>query len=173
MDLAHGRQYLSDAFLGGLFRFVFYVLFGFFLEVTYAVIGIERSCGAPLQRRVPKKYLEGFVSLYMLPIHGFGMLFGFEAIHPQIVHWPIWVRFIVWAVIITGGEALAGFVYLKTLGFYSWDYYRDSRFKIFKEGLTLWTLLPQWGLAGLVFEQFSSLLLALTPTAVSHFQNLF
>ncbi len=163
---------MSDIVIGGLFRFGFYVIFGFFLEVVYAVTGIERACGYSIPRRVPGKYLEGFVSLYMLPIHGFGMLFGFEALHAAVGGWPLWARFPLWAVVITGAEALGGYVYLKLLGFYSWDYYRESRYKIFKDGLTLWTLLPQWGLAGFIFEFYSSLLLAVTPAAVAYLRSL-
>ena len=142
---------------------------GFFLEVVYSVTGIERSVGAPIPRRVPKKYLEGFVSLYMIPIHGFGMLFGFEPMSELISNLHISIRFLIYAITITGCEALGGWLYDRLLGFYSWDYYERSPYKVFKRGYTLWTLLPQWGVAGLVLEQFSRLLNHLTPHVVQFY----
>jgi hypothetical protein len=161
----------ADQILAFLFRSFGYVMFGFFLEVFYAVTGIEKSVGAPIPRRVPKKYLEGFVSLYMIPIHGLGMYFGFEAVQALIGDWNIVFRFIIWAITITLMEALGGFLYQKTIGFYSWDYYRLSPYKVFKDGYTLWTLLPQWGLAGLLMEQYSLLLQYLTPYALAYFNS--
>jgi len=162
-----------DLLLEWCFRFTFYVCFGFTLEIVYAVIGIERSVGAPIPRRVPKKYLEGFVSLYMIPIHGFGMLFGFEATAQLMADWAWPLRYLVWAVSITGMEAIGGFIYHKLTGFYSWDYYRLSPYKIFKEGYTTWTLLPQWGLAGMMMEVYSGLLIKLSPTAVQYLKTYF
>ena len=144
---------------------------GFFLETVYAVVGIERAVGAPIPRRVPKKYLEGFVSLYMIPIHGFGMLFGFEPMSRWISDLHIGLRFAIYGVTITASEALGGWVYDRILGFYSWDYYELSPYKVFKRGYTLWTLLPQWGLAGLVLEQFSRLLQYLTPYVIQFYMN--
>ena len=60
------------------FRFVIYAMTGMALETIFAVDGIERVAATKIERRVPKKYLEGFVSLYMIPLHGLGMLFLFE-----------------------------------------------------------------------------------------------
>ena len=154
-----------------LFRSFGYVMFGFFLEIFYAVTGIEKSVGAKIPRRVPRKYLEGFVSLYMIPIHGLGMYFGFEPLFGLIADWNIVLRFLVWAVTITAAEAIGGYIYQKILGFYSWDYYRLSPYKVFKDGYTLWTLLPQWGLAGLIMEKYSLLLQYLTPHALAFFNS--
>jgi uncharacterized membrane protein len=155
-----------ESLIGYLFRGIAYTMTGFFLEVVYSVVGIERSVGAPIPRRVPQKYLEGFVSLYMLPIHGIGMVLGFEPMVERICHLNVFVRFIIYAVAITGSEAIGGWVYDKLFGFYSWDYYKLSPYRVFKRGYTLWTLLPQWGLAGLVLEQVSLLLQHLTPSVV-------
>ena len=57
------------------FRFVIHAMTGMALETIFAVDGIERVAATKIERRVPKKYLEGFVSLYMIPLHGLGMLF--------------------------------------------------------------------------------------------------
>ena len=67
-----------------LFRFVAYTFFGLCLEMLFAVTGIERALGCPVHRRVPKKYLEGFVSLYMIPLHGLGILFGLEPVSAPV-----------------------------------------------------------------------------------------
>ena len=161
-----------DELIGGTYRFVMYVFSGFTLEIIYSVLGIELSLGTKLKRHLPKKYLEGFVSLWMIPIHGFGMLFGFEALAPYVGELNIFLRFVIWAITITGMEALTGFIYDKIKGFYCWDYYEKSRFKVFKRGYTLWTLLPQWGIAGLILEVYSRLLIKLTPHAVEFFKSL-
>lgn len=159
-----------DMALGQLFRFFYYACIGFTLEIFYSVLGINRALGFEVKRRVPKKYLEGFVSLYMLPIHGLGMLYIFEPTYELIKNMPFWGRYLVYALLITAMEAVSGFIYLKVLGFYSWDYYKDSKYKIFNEGLTLWTLIPQWGIAGFLFEFNYRLLNYLTPSAVEFFK---
>lgn len=158
-------------FIGYLFRGIAYTMTGFFLETVYSVIGIEKSVGAPIPRRVPKKYLEGFVSLYMLPIHGIGMIVGFEPMVERISHLHISVRFVIYAIAITSCEAIGGWIYDKILGFYSWDYYKLSPYRVFKRGYTLWTLLPQWGLAGLVLERVSILLNYLTPYVTQFYMS--
>ncbi len=152
------------------FRFIMYVFFGFFMEIIYSVIGINRSLGYTINRRVPVKYLEGFVSLYMIPIHGLGMLIGFEGVAPYIAPLPWIARLFCWMILISGMEAFTGFIYHKLTGFYCWDYYKESRYKVFKNGYTLWTLLPQWGISGLVLEIYSKLLIELSPNVLHFFQ---
>lgn len=153
------------------FRFILYVFFGLSLEVIFAVTGIENCLGkkANLNRRVPKKYLEGFVSLYMIPLHGFGLLFGFEGLYPVIISLPMPVRFLIWSIGITLMEVGWGIILYKVLGFYTWDYYKDSKFKVFKNGYTLYTLIPFWGIAGIILEQYSSLLIYLSPFVSEYF----
>ncbi len=158
-----------DVLIAHAFRFLAYVLMGFFLEVVGAVDGIERVMGCRIPRRVPKKYLEGFVSLYMAPLHGFGMLFAFEPVHDLIRGWFIGARFAAWAVLFAACEAMWGFVLDKALGFYTWDYYALSRFRVFRRGYTLWTLLPVWGVVGLLLEVYSDLLRHLSPHVVVFF----
>lgn len=161
-----------DLILGSFFRFFFYVCVGLTLEIIYSVTSIDLACGFSLPRRLPKKYLEGFVSLYMIPIHGFGMLFLFEPAYQLIKNWPFWGRYFFYALTITLMEAISGWIYLKILGLYSWDYYKDSKYKIFKDGLTLWTLLPQWGIAGFLMEFNCRLLNHLTPSAIEFIKSL-
>ncbi|MCO4792811.1 MAG: hypothetical protein KC493_03805 [Bacteriovoracaceae bacterium] len=152
-----------------LFKAIFYVFFACTMEVTFSVFGIERVMQAEVPKRVPKKYLEGFISLYMFPLYAIALPLGFEATFHLMTDWHWFFRFCFWAITITGFEVIYGWVELKILGFYTWDYYKLSRFKIFKEGLTLWTLVPFWGIAGMLLEQYSILLNKFSPVVVQHF----
>ena len=137
-----------------MYRFFMYCLVGLTCEMVFSVIGINRALGYKVQRRVPNKYLEGFVSLFMVPIHGFGVLLVFEPLSFLFVniHWIF--RYIIWSSMFVFAEAFAGFVLDKVLGFYPWDYYADSKYRIFKRGYSLWTLLPLWGLYAMFLEVF-------------------
>ena len=157
-----------DTVVGHGFRFVMYVFFGLTLETVFAVDGIERALGCSVPRRAPKKYLEGFVSLYMIPLHGLGVLFLVEPTHDLIRAWPWALRLLFWAVMISLSESAWGWILDKVLGFYTWDYYALSRYKVFKRGYTLWTLVPLWGIAGMVLEAYSDLMLYLTPHVVDY-----
>lgn len=152
-----------------LFRFVMYTLFGLTMESVFSVLGIERALGCEVDKRVPKAYLEGFVSLYMIPLHGLGLLFVFEPVRAVTAHWFIGLRFVLWAVGITSFEVAWGWFLDKTVGFYPWDYYARSRYRMFPRGYTLWTLVPQWGLAGLVLEVYTDLMIYLSPQVVEFF----
>jgi len=156
-----------DTFLAAGFRFVMYALFGLTLETIFAAGGIDRVLGFPVKRRVPKKYLEGFVSLYMIPLHGFGLLLLFEPLTAAASAWPWPARFASYAVAITFAEVAWGWLQDKVLGFYSWDYYAESRYRVFKRGYTLWTLVPLWGLAGMLLERYTRLMVNLSPHAVA------
>jgi uncharacterized membrane protein len=164
---------MEQTLLEYLFRFVMYVTFGFTLEIVFSVIGIERALGYTLNHRVPKKYLEGFVSLYMIPVHGFGMLFAFEYVTHAMAELHVLVRYLVYCVLISGAEVIAGFIYDKIFGFYSWDYYAESKYRVFKRGYTLWTLVPQWGIAGLILEAYSGLLVHISPAAAGFLRTIF
>jgi hypothetical protein len=151
------------------FRFVMYTFFGLTLESVFAVDGIERALGCAVHRRVPRKYLEGFVSLYMIPLHGLGLLFAVEPLRDASRDWPWPARLVLWAVAITAAEAGWGWIQDKVLGFYTWDYYADSKWKVFQRGYTLWTLVPLWGLIGMVLEVYTDLMRFLSPFVVQFF----
>lgn len=159
-----------DDFIAYTFRFVMYVFFGLTMETVFAASGIERALGYKLDRRVPKKYLEGFVSLYMIPLHGFGLLFGFEQVHALIGGWFWLFRYLFWAAFISMAEVIWGWICDKVLGFYSWDYYAKSKYRVFKRGYTLWTLVPLWGIAGMGLEIYSDLMLHISPNVVQFFK---
>ncbi len=151
------------------FRFVAYVMFGFSMEVVFAVTGIDRMLGYRLERRVPRKYLEGWVSLWMAPLHGFGVLFGFELVHDWVGGWAWPLRYLVWCLVFTFAEIAYGWLCDKVLGFHSWDYYAQSRFRIHARGYSLWTLLPAWGAAGMLMELYSGLMRHLSPHVAGYF----
>lgn len=146
-----------------LFRFFMYACLGLTTEIVFSVVGLDFALGTKVSRRIPRKYLEGFVSLYMIPIHGIGILFIFEPLYFAIAGWHWMLRFLVWAASFVFAEAAFGFIMDKTLGFYPWDYYADSKYKIFKRGYSLWTFFPLWGLYGLTLEIFVRLFVGISP----------
>ena len=145
-----------------LFQFIAFVFFGLSLEIIFSVTGIELALGKKLKKQTPHKYLEGFVSLYMIPIHGFGMTLLFLPFYNLIKEYPILLRYLIWAIAFTICEIIGGWLYERILGFYPWDYYKESKYKIFKNGYSLWTLIPNWGIAGLILEKYSELILKLS-----------
>lgn len=152
-----------------LFRFIAYVMFGLVTETLFAIDGIDRVLGYHVERRVPRKYLEGFVSIYMIPLHGLGVLLLFEPGAALIADLHLGLRFLIYALGITAMEAAWGFFLDKTFGFYTWDYYEKSKFKVFKRGYTLYSLIPFWGAAGLLLEVYTGLVLYLSPHVVVYF----
>ena len=146
-----------------LFRAIAYIMFGIVMEVMFSVVGIEVLLGQTIpNRRLPKRYLEGFVSLFMIPLY---LWIGFMIMEPELefIPLPIIIRFLAWSVCLTMWEALYGFMLDAFLGDYPWSYYALSKYKIFKRGYTLWTLVPVWGLVGLIAEWYVSLVLYLSP----------
>lgn len=141
-----------------LYKAFFYILFGCTMEVLFSVIGIEILVGKKIERRVPVYYREGFISLYMFPVYALCLPLLFEPISQYISQWNILLRYIFWCLSITASEAVLGFVCHKLLKFYPWDYYRLSPYKVFKDGYTLWNLIPFWGIAGLIIEFYSQYL---------------
>tara|TARA_B100000927_G_scaffold220748_1_gene180686 strand:- start:276 stop:752 length:477 start_codon:yes stop_codon:yes gene_type:complete len=140
-----------------LFEIISFIFFGLSMEIIFSVTGIELCLGQKLRKQTPHKYLEGFVSLYMIPIHGLGVYFLYKPAMSFISDWHLGYRYLFWCFAFTSCEVIGGFVYKKILGFYPWDYYKKSKYKVFKEGYTLWTLIPNWGIAGLILEKYVTL----------------
>jgi hypothetical protein len=151
------------------FRILAYVMFGFSMEVVFAVTGIERMVGATIDRRVPRKYLEGLVSLYMAPLHGLGVFLAIEPLCDLIGGWAWPLRYLIWCAVFTIAEIGYGWLQDKILGFHTWDYYAKSRWRIHPRGYSLWTLVPAWGVAGLVIEVYSGLMRHLSPHVAAYF----
>ncbi|MDD3186862.1 MAG: hypothetical protein PHD02_00070 [Bacilli bacterium] len=88
------------------------------METIFSVIGIKYTLGYEVERRVPKKYLEGFVSLYMIPIHGFGILLAYEPILKIVEYYPLVARFLIWGILFCIAEFIVGFLFEKFFGFF-------------------------------------------------------
>lgn len=137
-----------------LIRFFGYIGFGFVMEMTF--VALSKVIDGKIRGR--DIYLEGHTYLWMAPVYGFLLLFIFEPVHSLTMNiYPLF-RFIIWAITFTFFEALCGWIYDKKLGFCPWDY-SGSKFKMFKRGYTKWTLIPQWGIAGLFIEGYSYMLI--------------
>ena len=145
-----------------LFQITAFIFFGFTMEIIFSVTGIEIALGKKLKKQTPHKYLEGFVSLYMIPIHGLGVTFLYLPMFELISELHIIVRYLIWSISFTGCEIIGGYLYHRIIGFYPWDYYQESKYKIFKNGYSLWTLIPLWGVAGLILEKYSSFIIHLS-----------
>ena len=158
-----------ETFIEGTFRFMMYMLFGLTMETLTAIHGIDAFLGFKVHRRVPKKYLEGFVSAYMIPLHGFGILFLFEAALPYVSDLHIVLRYLLYAGLISFMEVAWGYFLDKTLGFYPWDYYAESKYRTSSRAATLCTLVPAWGVAGLVLEVYVGLMQHLAPYVSEYF----
>lgn len=154
-----------EFFIELFFKFIMYVFFGLSMEMIFSATALNKILGFKIESRIDKKYREGFVSLYMIPVHGLG-LFVFELTLRAIQNWFILFRYIVWCILITLAEAVFGYIYKKVSGFYVWDYYKDSKYKIFKNGYSLWTLLPLWGFAGLIMEGYVKIIVYAAPHVV-------
>jgi uncharacterized membrane protein len=142
-----------------LFRILHYATFGFTLEVLFVALSKIADGDITAEDR----YLKGSTYLWMIPIYGILLPFIFEPVRDITSEWNILFRFISWAVMITFFEGLVGWIYDKTLGFCPWDYSK-SKYKVFDRGYTKWTLVPAWGVAGLVLEKYSDLLIRLSSS---------
>jgi hypothetical protein len=141
-----------------IFEIIAFIFFGLTMEVIFSVCGIELCLGKKVKKHTPHKYLEGFVSLYMIPIHGLGVYFLYKPFFYLISDFSVVFRYITWAIAFTLCEIIGGFIYHKIIGFYPWDYYKESKYKIFQNGYSLWTLIPCWGVAGLILEKYVTLI---------------
>ena len=102
-----------------VFEIISYIFFGLTMEVIFSVTGIEFCLGKKLKKQTPHRYLEGFVSLYMIPIHGLGVYFLYKPAMIFISGWHIGFRYLFWCLAFTSCEVIGGFIYKKTLGFLS------------------------------------------------------
>lgn len=141
-----------------LYRFCSYVMFGFTLEIFF--VAISNIADGSIKGR--DKYLEGKTYLWMVPIYGFLLTLLFEPMSINLMNYGILTRYIIYGFMITVFEGLTGLIYDKLLGFCPWDY-SNSKWKLHPRGYTKVTLIPAWGVAGLIIEKYSELLLYLSP----------
>ena len=150
-----------------IFKFWCYVIFGFMLEIKFTALG------GVADGKVTKedKKLKGTISLWMIPVYGFLVWLLFEPLSGFIQDWPIYVRFGIWGILISSFEALSGWFYHKVLNIKPWDY-STSKFKVFKDGYTKWTLIPAWGIAGLILEHYSHFVVFMSKYVPEFFKGI-
>lgn len=119
-------------------RFFIYGIFGWSMEVLWT--GLYSLSTGDLG-------LEAYTSLWMFFIYGCGVFL--EPIHDIIKDWNVFLRGIIWVVIIWGIEYSTGKILLNVLHIYPWRYY--GRMAV--EGLVRLDYAPAWFVAGLFFER--------------------
>ena len=149
-----------------IFRTLAYIFFGLVLEITFTAISnriMPESNPADGVNLGKTKLMRGDVSLFMIPIYA-SIVWMYEPIFSLMYSFNIFIviRFLIWAVLISGIEALTGFIYDKTLKIRPWDY-SLCKDKVFKNGYTRWTYVPMWGVAGIVIELYVQVLRGLSP----------
>ncbi|MCL2500062.1 MAG: hypothetical protein FWE90_06955 [Defluviitaleaceae bacterium] len=121
-----------------IIRFVIYGALGCLMEVMWTGLGAL----------LKKEYtLRSTTSLWMFFIYG--MVVFLEPIFRLVAGWPFFLRGILYAVCILGGEFLTGSL-LKKAALCPWDY-TGSRYHVM--GIIRWDYAPAWAVAGLFFEQ--------------------
>jgi hypothetical protein len=145
------------------FMAAMYIMAGFTLEVFFTAISHITDGRWTSQ----DKYLTGTTYLWMMPVYGLSFPLIFVPLYHQIHDAPMILRYIVWAIMISGIEWISGYLYAKTIGFCPWNY-RDSRWKIGEAGYTRWDFVPLWGLFGLFMEWYTGLLGAVLPSALRY-----
>ncbi|MCL2603825.1 MAG: hypothetical protein FWD90_05040 [Defluviitaleaceae bacterium] len=121
-----------------IIRFVIYGALGCLMEVLWTGLGTF----------LKKDYtLRSTTSLWMFFIYGMVVLL--EPVFRLVSAWPFFLRGILYAVCILGGEFLTGSL-LKKAALCPWDY-TGSRYHVM--GIIRWDYAPAWAAAGLFFEQ--------------------
>ena len=154
---------MVEFLLASLFKIWSYIVFGFMLEIKFTAIG--QIADGDITKE--DKKLKGSISLWMIPIYGLLVWGLFEPLSGLVINWPWYVRYVIWAILISGFEALSGWIYDKYFNIRPWDY-STSKFKVFKNGYTKWTYVPLWGLAGLILEHYSRIVVYLSQYFVKY-----
>lgn len=141
-----------------LILFAVYSCVGLTVEVVYtASYGFLKSFGKDVGMR-------GQSYLWMVLVYGTALPYLY---HPIAEHFlaastPFLVRFIFWGLFFTTFEAIYGMLFDRFLGFCPWDYSK-SKWKVFPKGYTKWSLIPAWGVLGLLLEPLAFMLNQLMP----------
>jgi len=157
---------IIDTAIEWIFRFWAYVFFGFVMEIK--VTAISKVTDGTITQDDRK--LHGNISLWMIPVYGLLILFFFEAVNSSIESLNIIIRYIVWSITFTFFEILSGWFYDRFLHIRPWDYRKDRG--SICNGYTKIHYIPLWGLVGLVIEQYSSLMIYISPGVVEYFKNI-
>ncbi|WES33058.1 hypothetical protein P0092_14985 [Ruminiclostridium papyrosolvens DSM 2782] len=124
-------------------RFFIYGMVGWSMEIVWTGLYSLTHGNASL---------EAYTSLWMFFIYGSAIFL--EPLHDIIRSWNIFLRGIIWVVIIWGIEYSTGKILLSLLHVYPWRYY--GKFAV--EGLVRIDYAPAWFVAGLLFERIHRIL---------------
>ncbi len=124
-------------------RFFIYGMVGWSMEIVWTGLYSLTHGNASL---------EAYTSLWMFFIYGSAIFL--EPLHDIIRSWNIFLRGIIWVVIIWGIEYSTGKILLNLLHVYPWRYY--GKFAV--EGLVRIDYAPAWFVAGLLFERIHRIL---------------
>jgi len=123
-----------------IYRFIFYGLLGWGLEVFWT------GLGSAIKGDVR---LSASTYLWMFPIYGLAIFM--EPLHDRVRSWPWPLRGFLWLLVIWAIEYSTGGIIRLVTGVSPWDYTGHSRWQI--DGLIRLDMAPVWFVAGLIFER--------------------
>lgn len=104
-----------------------------------------------------ERLLRGYVPLWMLFVYVPALPFLFIPVFSMIQDLNIILQYIVWSITFTMIEYDSGWMFKKVIGYVPWDY-SGNKWKLHRDGLSKYTLLPVWGLAGLAIGFYANYL---------------
>ncbi len=123
-----------------LTHFVLYGLLGMLMEIFWT--GLHSLLSGDLN-------LISKTSIWMFFIYGSAVFL--EPIHDNIRRKNIFIRGVVWAVLIYAIEFLSGFLLEQLIGSCPWDYRDSTKYTI--RGYIRFDYFPAWFIVGLLFEK--------------------
>ncbi len=122
-----------------MIRFMIYGFIGWCVEVLWTGLGSAFA---------GDKRLIGHTYLWMFLIYGCAIFL--EPIHNLIINWPLWMRGVIWVILIYFMEYISGSLIKYYIGECPWDY-GGKKYAV--RGLIRLDYAPAWFIAGLLFEK--------------------
>lgn len=124
-------------------RFFIYGIIGWGMEIIFTSLDSLRNGDLRL---------IGYSNLWMFFVYGLAVFL--EPLHDIIKRWNIFVRGIIWVILIWGIEYSMGLLLHTILGVFPWFYTG----KLAVDGLVTLAFAPAWFVAGLIFERIHAAL---------------
>ncbi|RKD34418.1 putative ABC transporter permease [Thermohalobacter berrensis] len=128
-----------------LTRYIIYGFSGLIIEIFWTGLGSLFSGNLSL---------TGHTYIWMFFIYGFAVFL--EPIHDKIRNNNIFLRGIVWTVLIYTIEFFSGMLLDYLIGICPWDYTKSTKYTLY--GYIRLDYFPAWFLAGIFFERFHDFL---------------
>lgn len=128
-------------------RFIFYGLFGCFVEICWTA-----CCNlllSPTKKNKNLWNLTGKTYVWMFPIYSFGLYYIFEALYIFLIEQPFYWRAFIYSSSCLAVEYIAGLILYLTIGSCPWDY-SESSYSL--HGFIRWDYAPAWAIGGLMLE---------------------